>query len=43
MFTTKGFNIFNTRTSVSSISENDKFTSEEIEHFYCTHKTLKNF
>ena len=33
MFTTKSLDILNTRTSVSSISENDKFTSEEIERF----------
>ena len=33
MFTTKGLDILNTRTSVSSISENNKFTLKEIERF----------
>ena len=42
MFTTKDLDIFNTRISVSSISENDEFTLEEIEQFLLYLQTLKN-
>ena len=41
MFTTKGLDILNTRTSVSSISENDKFTSEEMKQFLLYSQNIK--
>ena len=41
MFTTKGLDILNTRTSVSSISENDKFTSEKMEQFLLYLQNIK--
>ena len=38
---TKGFNILDTRPSVGTISENDEFSSEEMERFLLYSQNIK--